>query len=356
MRPQGWIPYEESKATAWDAFVVGHPRGRFIHLTGFKRTVEDIYGLKSNYWLFVRGETTRAVFPSFFHRGLLYGRRVVSQPFSEYGGVLFALESGPEEKRDILSEFSTVIEKSREKKKLDYLEIRCFSDLEGTETDLFQKTTLYESALLPLSRGMRLSDHVEYSVRKNVRKAKTSGLGLRILQSREDLIRVFYPLHLRSLRRLGSPPHPLAYFLSLQQNLKEHLRLFTAWMGQRPVAALLGWVVGDSVQITDIASDERFFPYRANDFLHFEFIEWAIARGCRRFDFGPVRYAGQRQYKKKWGVELHEYAYYYVPFRKPKRPLSDQSRLARTASALWRFLPAGAAAKFGRCLRRELAI
>jgi predicted N-acyltransferase len=356
MRPQGWIPYEKTRAPAWDAFVTGHPRGRFIYLTGFQKTVEDIYGLKSNYWLYIRGDLIRAVFPCFFHRGRLYGKRLVSQPFSEYGGILFAPEAETNERLGILADLSAVIEYSRKKESFDYVEIRGFPDLEGTETDLFQKISLHEFAILPLTSDMKLADRVEYSVRKNVRKAKASGLQLHILKDREDISAVFYPLHLRSLRRLGSPPHPLAYFLSLWQNLEENLLLFTAWLEGRPVAALLGWVVGNSVQITDIASDERFFPYRPSDFLHFEFIEWAIGRGCRWFDFGPVRYAGQKQYKKKWGVELHEYANYYVAIRKPKRPISDRSIPARLASTVWKLLPERVAARYGRHLRKELAL
>ena len=97
--------------------------------------------------------------------------------------------------------------------------------------------------------------------------------------------------------------------------------------------------MGGSVQITDIASDERFFSYRAADLLHFELIDWAIGRGCRLFDFGPVRYAGQRRYKKKWGVELREYAHYCFPARKGRAPLSDRSLSMRAARSLWRHRP-----------------
>jgi CelD/BcsL family acetyltransferase involved in cellulose biosynthesis len=134
------------------------------------------------------------------------------------------------------------------------------------------------------------------------------------------------------------------------------MRISTAWLGDRPIGALLGWVVGRSVQITDIASDERFFAYRAADLLPFELIDWAIGRGFSVFDFGPVRYEGQRRYKKKWGVELHEYAHYCFPARKGRGPLSDQTLPMRAMRSLWRYVPSGLAAKVGRRLRKELAI
>jgi hypothetical protein len=312
--------------------------------------------LRADYWLVREKGGIRAVLPSFFHRACLTGRKLISQPFSEYGGILFAPDAEPGERRAILTGLPLVFERSRERERPAYLEIRGFPDLGEGETEMFQKIRLHERAVLPLDPALKLWDKVDYSVRKNVRKARTSGLEIRPLRTPEDIRKVFYPLHLRSLKRLGSPPHPLAYFLKLNENFGDKMRMSTAWLGEKPIGALVGWIVGRSVQITDIASDERYFPYRASDFLHFELIDWAIGRGFRMFDFGPVRYEGQRRYKMKWGVALHEYAHYCFPSRKGREPLSDQTRAARAARALWRYIPSGLAAKIGRRLRRELAI
>jgi CelD/BcsL family acetyltransferase involved in cellulose biosynthesis len=356
MGAPGWKPYEEAAAPAWDRFASSHPHGRFIHLAGFKRTVESVYGLRSNYWLYEDVDRLRAVFPSFFHRGVVYGRRLVSQPFSEYGGILFSPDAAPSERQAILADFARVLEESRKLARMDYLEIRGFPDLGGLQTGLFGKIRVSDSASLPLVPGFVLWDRVDYGVRKNVRRARSSGLVLSQLQTPGDIADIFYPLHLRSLKRLGSPPHPLSYYLDLQRHLGEHIRLSAASLGGRPIGALLGWLVGRSMQITEIVTDERFFRYRASDLLHFELIDWAVRNGCRLFDFGPVRYAGQRQYKKKWGVEVRGHFYYYAPGQKGRAPLSDRSLPARAARTIWRRVPAGLAARVGRLLRKELAI
>lgn len=351
-----WTPSEDPAATGWDAFVETHPHGRFVHLTGFKKVVEEVYGLRPNYWLFHDGGRIRAVFPSFFHRGCITGRRLISQPFSEYGGILFAPDAGTDERRAVLSGLPRVLERSREKARLAYLEIRGFPDLLEGEAGLFQRVGLGERAVLPLDPGLKLWDKVDYSVRKNVRRARASGLESRLVETAADIRETFYPLHLRSLKRLGSPPHPLDYFVKLHAHLGDRMRITAAWLGGRPVAALIGWVVGRSVQITDIASDERFFRYRPSDLLHFELIDWAIGRRFSLFDFGPARYEGQRRYKKKWGVELLEYSHYCFPARKGRAPLSDQALPVRAARSLWRHVPRGLASRVGRRLRRELAI
>jgi hypothetical protein len=356
MKQEGWIPYEDRLAADWDDFVRNHARGRFIHLLGFKRTVEAVYKLKPNYWLFWERDRIRAIFPSFFHRGLIYGKRIVSQPFSEYGGILFASALEKDGRRSIMREFSSVIEKSKRAGAARYVEIRCFPDLEDLEAENFRRVHLYEYGLLPLRQGLNLMEVISYSVKKTIRQARARGLELRLAESEDEIREVYYPLHLRSLKRLGSPPHPLAYFLTLRRSLQEHLKIFIARHESRPLAALLGWAVGESVQITENVSDERYFSMRANDLLHFHFINWAIDNGFRWFDFGPVRYPGQRQYKKKWGVELHDYSYYYAPAAEKRRPLSERSPAAWAGSFIWKILPLRLTASTGKYLRRQLSI
>jgi hypothetical protein len=356
MKQEGWIPYEDLLAAGWDDFVRNHSRGRFIHLIGFKKTVEAVYKLKPNYWLFREDGRMRAIFPSFYHRGLIYGKRIVSQPFSEYGGILFDPALEKEGRRSIMGEFPSVIEKSKEAGLFDYVEIRCFPDLEGLEAENFRREHLYEYGLLPLRQGLNLMEIISYSVKKTVRQAQARRLELRLVESEDEIREAYYPLHLRSLRRLGSPPHPLAYFLTLRRSLQKHLKIFIARHESRPLAALLGWAVGQSVQITESVSDERYFSMRANDLLHFHFINWAIDNGFRWFDFGPVRYPGQRQYKKKWGVELHDYSYYYAPAAEQRRPLSEQSPAARAGSFIWKILPLRLTAGLGKFLRKQLSI
>lgn len=351
-----WIPYEEPDGPGWDAFVEAHPHGRFVHLTGFKKTIESVYGLRPNYWLCRDRGAIRAVFPSFFHRAWVTGKRLISQPFSEYGGILFATDAEPAERRTILSGLPLVVERSRTRGRLAYLEIRGFADLAEAEAGLFQRIRLYERAVLPLDPALKLWENVDYSVRKNVRRARARGLKVGPLETPADIRGVFYPLHLRSLKRLGSPPHPVDYFLANRRNLGSRMRLSAAWLGEKAIGALVGWVVGRSVQITDIVSDERFFPYRASDLLHFELIDWAIHQGFRLFDFGPARYEGQRRYKMKWGVEFLDYSHYCLPSRKGREPLSEQALPVRAARSLWRLLPSGVAAKLGWRLRKEIAL
>jgi len=356
MGEKGWVRYSDRMENEWDRFVLTHPHGRFVHLAGFKRTIQETYKLRPNYWAYSGEDGIRAVFPSFFHRSVLYGRRLVSQPFSEYGGLLFAPSLTAVQKLDILAGFPQAVERSRDSGSFDYLELRCFPDRAGLETHLFQEERLYDYGLVPLRRDLNLWDTVEYSIRKNIRRARNHHLQVRTAEGEEGIRSVFYPLHLRSLRRLGSPPHPLSYFIAWHRNLGSHLRILAAFAGDSAVAALLGWEVGKSVHITDIVSDETYHHLRAVDLLHFEFISRAIAGGYQCFDFGPLRYPGQRQYKLKWGIELHDYSYFFYPSGSARKPLSERSPAVRAGEAVWRRVPLRFAARAGKYLRKMLSL
>jgi hypothetical protein len=356
MGDSSWVPYGDRAGNDWDDFVLAHPRGRFIHLRGFKRAVEEVYGLNSNYWLYSRDGQILAVFPSFFHRSILYGKRLVSQPFSEYGGLLFGPSLSAGQKLAVLAEFPEAVARSREAGSFDYLEIRCFPDLAGLESAVFEEKRLYEYGTLTLAKTLSLWDTVEPSVRKNIKRARSHNLRVVRADGKDDIRRIFYPLHLKSLKRLGSPPHPLAYFIALHENLAGHMRILAAFSGNIPIAALLGWEVGQTVHITDIVSDETYHHLRGVDLLHFEFVSRAIDGGFKCFDFGPLRYPGQRQYKLKWGVEAHGYSYFFYPAGRGRRPLSEQSPAARMGTAVWRRLPLCLTASAGKHLRKSLSI
>ncbi|MEW5901701.1 MAG: hypothetical protein AB1715_09595, partial [Acidobacteriota bacterium] len=195
MKGEGWIPSEPPTAQAWDRFVENHPQGRFIHLTGFRMAVEAVYGLRPNYWLYQKDGEIEAVFPSFFHRSFLYGKRLVSQPFSEYGGILFLPTLDPGRRLSVLSEFPQVVEESRLRASFDYLEIRCFPDLSETESRLFRKIPLYSYGILALNRELDLWNVVDYSVQKNIRRAQSHRLRLEITETEQAVREIFYPLH-----------------------------------------------------------------------------------------------------------------------------------------------------------------
>ena len=76
-----------SDEAAWDSFVEAHPQSRYCQKFGYGRVVA-CYGYRPHHLAFLRNGTLVGVLPAAAVSSVLYGRRLVSQPFSEYGGML----------------------------------------------------------------------------------------------------------------------------------------------------------------------------------------------------------------------------------------------------------------------------
>jgi hypothetical protein len=353
-----WQTYDETLADRWDTFVSAHPGGRAPHLTGFKRAVEETYGFRPFYRAYVRNGILRAVFPGFFHSSRLLGRKIISQPFNEYGGLLFAADAGPDERRRLLDEFERMALEVLRLTRFGHLEMRHPAEAPSSDPH-FRVLPLFRRAVRTLAAPDLLWAELASKDRNIIKKARDFGLTF-VEDSGPEAIRTrFYPLYLRTMKRLGTPPHPLAFFLRLSRYLTPNMKVFFVFAGRTPVAALVAWAVGRTVHVTDMCSDDAAFFLKPNDFGVWEFLRWSYDRGFEVFDFGPVRHRGQEIFKKKWNMDLPEYRYVYLSLKpgRPKNPYTGQEGISAIAPALWRMLvPVGVGRVFGKYLRREVGL
>jgi lipid II:glycine glycyltransferase (peptidoglycan interpeptide bridge formation enzyme) len=97
---------------------------------------------------------------------------------------------------------------------------------------------------------------------------------------------------------------------------------------------------------------------RPNDLAHWELIQWAISMGLRVFDFGSARYRGQIQFKKKWGVSLHEYCNYTIgppnsAFRSKIQTMrTNSSRMTAVSRLRGWIVPVGLTRLLGPAIRK----
>lgn len=341
--------------TDWNRFAIEHPSVRFCHLWQYSKVIKETYGYRSYAVVAKRNETTAAVWPVYVATSVLLGRRIVSQPFTEYGGLLATdLDS---------RELGGLIHHMRDYgTRIGATQIEVHGDTgfpQEVRDGHFVLQNPYGLAVLKLDPDpdRLLSGVFDYQVRKALQKASRSGLSTFEDHGPEIMRRHFWPLFLRSMKRLGSPPHPFTYFSSLGRHFAGELKVFWAEAAGRPLAALLGFAVGRRIQITNIVSNEESWPLRANDLVHWEFIKWGCINGYVEFDFGSVRYEGQLRYKKKWGSEIRPSGYHVAAIRpdSPEKTFSSSSQGMRTASAIWgRCVPLWLTPMVGPVIRRQL--
>ena len=199
---------------------------------------------------------------------------------------------------------------------------------------------------------LRIQNH---SVRKNVKRAKNSGLQIRMASSEDDL-RYWYTLYLRTMRRVIVPPRPLRFFQALWKYM-EPLGLMKTILAERHtegktelIAGLIFLAHQSRLSAGFLACPAEHFPMRPNDLIHWEGIHWAAHHGFREYDFGevPEGDVGLARFKSKWGAEERPLYRYYYPQATAKGTdssvLSTQQKLWGKA---WQHLPLRMTAHLG---------
>ncbi|HEY8552794.1 MAG TPA: peptidoglycan bridge formation glycyltransferase FemA/FemB family protein [Thermaerobacter sp.] len=156
----------------------------------------------------------------------------------------------------------------------------------------------------------------EAKTRYNIRYAARHGVTTRAAEGPQDLA-AFYRLLRLTAARQRFAIRAFSYYEALWRHLiaPGHGRIFLAEHGGRPVAGVMVFRCGDTVWYlyggTDYAA-RKVMPSHAAQWAA---IRWAIAEGCRIYDFRGVSgnldpadpHYGLYRFKKGFGAELVEY-------------------------------------------------
>jgi len=149
--------------------------------------------------------------------------------------------------------------------------------------------------------------------RRNVSKAEKEGLLFREVSDDED-IQAIIGLINRTYQRKRVPLSYSDIFTVVKSVLKEYVHFFAAYYDGRMIAGQVRLCYGSLVYAWFAGSHEDYFKLRPNDFLMWNVICWAHDSGFELFDFGgggePGVEYGVRDYKLKYGCQIHDYGRY----------------------------------------------
>jgi len=307
----------------WDDFVREHPGGYIYHLAGWKRLLESCFRhMQGTVLAVMDGGEIRAALSLYEVRSWLLGNRFVSIPFATVCDPLVS-ETGN------ASALLGAADSLRRSRKASFLEIRTFKS-----TPLFPESsagiTTYKCHEIPLSdKPDRVEKTFRVNIRQRIRKTSKGTLRLRIGESRED-IRSLYFLNMKTRKRLGLPPQPLAFFEALWKFLAPdgYVELLLAMLEDKPIAAVLLYKFRDRVSAEFTATDWTQIHLHPVHFLYWEAIRRACEEGFRIFDLGrtdpgneslisfknswgtriadlPILYYGEKDYRKKGIMQSH---------------------------------------------------
>jgi len=287
---------------SWNAIVLSNPHKTPYHLWEFGQALSSTYGYeKYNFVAKYKGEVI-GLFPLLFVKSRLFGNKLLSLPFCEYGGPL--IDSTCDFSWQVIKVLLKEIFLSAKNLDVDYIEVRNpFSFGEVLSAEGFHVSKKYVTFGIDLSKGKEhLWRALDKKTRNSTRKGMKNNLDIRKIQNEADLKDYFY-LYLKTQKKHGSPPHDFKLFQNLfRLNSENSMNLFIAKYRKRPIAGVIVFYDGTKMYWWGGVSDPQFKNLNASDVLLWTLIEWGIEKGFLGFDLGRTRRSTTvYHFKKGWG-------------------------------------------------------
>jgi FemAB-related protein (PEP-CTERM system-associated) len=333
----------DEDAAAWDAFVFKSPNGTFFHRFGWRAIFQDVFGLAPYYLVAEKKGEIAGILPLVHQKSVFFGNSLIAAPFCVEGGPL-AVDIETRERLD--QEAIDLLYKLR----AGSLEFRSrVASHAGwaVRKDLYaaferKLSSEDEENLLAIPRKQRAV----------VRKSLKSGLTSEV----DGTANALFAVYSESVRNLGTPVFPKRYFEALLKTFGLDCDVVVVREGAEPVSAVMNFYFKETVMPYYGGGRPAARRNGANDFMYWEVMRRAVARGYRRFDFGRSKAeTGAFSFKKNWGFEPQwlEYEYYLLPGASMPDKNPNNPKYAALI-AVWKRLPLPLANFIGPFLVRGL--
>lgn len=341
---------------AWDAFVDSHPDATIYHTLAWKRVTEEGLGHRP-FYLRARDASGKlvGVLPLFLVTGL-FGRRLVSMPMRDRGGVLAGC---PSVAAALLHRGTELTRRLNCK----YLELRSLAGVpvEAAGSLGFQRCSDWITTRINLQPGRDAlwkaldRDAIRWAIGKAERR------GLRFVSDNsESAVHLFYLLFARTRKAMGIPVFPRKFFVAMWQHIIRTGggQLFLVYQNDEPVHAMICFASKDTFIPAYAAPQNRWRKLYPSEYMFWNSIVWAVEHGFRSYDFGAdsFRQEGLLFFKRKWGGVHHRMAYDFFLHRASALPQFDSSAPVYAAvRKLWPVLPDPVSRAFGSWVTRQLS-
>jgi lipid II:glycine glycyltransferase (peptidoglycan interpeptide bridge formation enzyme) len=340
---------DDHQTRAWDAFVESHPKGTPYHMSGWLKAINETYPFKPASYVWRIENVILGIFPAFLVKNFLSGSRLISVPFSDYGGPLFSDESMAQKAlQHLLQEY---------KEKTKSIEIR------GNVPDGsgFVSLNYYKSHILDLQQGLPvlMKKIDKRTTQYSIRKAEKAGFEIRE-RNDEQGMEEFYRLNLLTRRKHGVPTQPKKFFENLFRYLilKGHGYLLLSYDKSKVVGGSLFLTCGKRMHYKYNASDPEILgKITPNHALTWHAIKKGCDEGYHTLDFGRTSpdNEGLMRYKATWGNMVLDAIYYYYPEVKGASSMQEDTRIYKALTRIWRQLPASIVEIIGPRIYRYMA-
>lgn len=325
--------------------IITHNNSKIYHLSEWSTLLNEVHGHKLIYL-----EENNGVFPLAYVKSFIFGNRLISLPFADYGGPV----TNDKETADILV---TRTEDTAEELDVDFIEIRSPGE---DYFDIFEKHGFvrrddYFTFILELDRGVKnLWKIIGRKNRNMVRKAEKNSVKIVEAKNKSDL-RVFYGLYLKTMKKLGSPPQPHKFFETIWDLFyPEKLIILLATYNDMYIGGSLFFLHKSTIHHAYNCSSKEYLGLGQNNLMQWYIIKWGNENGFKYLDFGRTREnAGNLLFKRRWGGELVKMPYFYKFY---KKELKEREEIKyKGLSKLWsKYMPEFVANRIGPWIIKQI--
>jgi FemAB-related protein (PEP-CTERM system-associated) len=329
----------------WDAFVQSCPQATFFHRAGWQRVIEQSFGHKT--WFFYveqAGEIT-GVLPLAQIKSQLFGHSLVALPFCVYGGVAATTPEAPALLDAAAEELAAALG-------VGHLEYRNFAAThEGNPK--WQGKELYVTFRKAISAD---DEENMNAIPRKQRAMVRKGIKCNLVGEVDDDIERFFTAYSNSVHRLGTPVFSKKYFRQLKQEFADDCEIRVIVQDGQLVAAVMSFFFRDEVLPYYGGGMPLARDVAGNDFMYWDLMQSAAAKGYRVFDFGRSKQGtGAYDFKKNWGFTAQPLPYQYQLFVSQQLPdVNPLNPKYQLFIKLWRKLPLPLANLLGPHIVKDL--
>lgn len=336
---------DPSEVEAWNRIVASCDNGKFYHLYQWGTLLKQVHGHELVY---LREDD--AVFPLACVKSPIFGKRLISLPFADYGGPCA---------RDQKTAEKLIFQCQEAARELgvDFVEIRSPGSqyFDALEKHGFARRDDYFTFVMRIDKTIEeLWKAIGDKTRNRVRKAEKSGVQVIEATNKSDL-RAFYILYQKTMKRLGSPPQPYRFFEAIWDSFyPDHMMMPLARYEGQYIAGGLSFLHGNAVHAAYGCSDQEYGNLAANVLIEWHAMRRGQEKGYERFDLGRTREnEGTVQFKKRWGGDLTKMPYFYKFY---KKTLNERQEVRyKWASRIWsKYVPGPLANSIGPWIIKQV--
>lgn len=333
-----------SASSECEDFVRRTAGAKLCHMPGWTTMVEKTFGHKGFYLVTRENGGISGVLPLTQVRSRLFGNRLISQAFSNYGGPLTKSPAA----LDALCQRAVELA----------LECGCESmEIRNTEPfpyDFYLREDKIAMYLPLVADPDELWKSFKPKIRNRIRKAEKSGFV--VVSGGPELLDDFYRIWTIRMHELGTPCYPRKLFSSIMETFPDRSQIFLARLKDMTIGGIFVHHFNGFVDACWGAALTEYKHLNPISFLCWSVMKHFCLEGATCFDFGRTTVeSGPHDFKRRWDAEPIQLYYHY--WTRPGHKLSivspDNPKYKKKIEA-WKKLPVWVTRLVGPLISRNL--